>query len=550
MKSYHAIVLFVFTLLSACGGGGGGTGNGSVKASVNVGDDINADEKTSVKLSAVVSPSGGTVTWSVNQGDSIDGLPEEGESIDLEIPDVKSNSTYTIKADYRAPDGSLVSDTLILQVASLNQVPTVSVTQTGPEELPSKWGDTVVLSAEESEDPDENGQIVSYQWQQTGGVSLTPTSLTDSTLQFEHPLLAASSTVSWQVTVTDDEGGQASNSISIVLAKNDQLVFAKAGNDELITEYETVTLDGSSSQSVSADYRCNWQLVSGPTVTLADANACVTTYTAPDVDAEVAMTWQLTVTDVAGYVGTDTKVVTIAPMKLGYLNDSGQVSCYNATAKIDCTSSNDFAGQDAKTGRDSVVARLAKTGQGDNGFDFTKLDAFADELPNDSTSFSCVRDNVTGLIWEVKEAPVGTLPNVTLRASHNRYTWGFAGVTGSVFGAANSTCESDVNCSLEAYVQAVNATNYCGGVNWRVPTYVELMGLLDFEKRSQNLMIPTQYFPNSPAASLNGNLYYWTKQTSADGTSLSQAYVIDLQTGNDVAYPKANTAYVRLVRTP
>ncbi|WP_259395956.1 DUF1566 domain-containing protein, partial [Pseudoalteromonas sp. SR45-5] len=38
-------------------------------------------------------------------------------------------------------------------------------------------------------------------------------------------------------------------------------------------------------------------------------------------------------------------------------------------------------------------------------------------------------------------------------------------------------------------------------------------------------------------------------QTAADGTSLSQAYIIDMSDGNDLAYPKENTAYVRLVRS-
>ena len=52
-----------------------------------------------------------------------------------------------------------------------------------------------------------------------------------------------------------------------------------------------------------------------------------------------------------------------------------------------------------------------------------------------------------------------------------------------------------------------------------------------------------------PSESALNHLRYWTSQTAADGTSLSQAYIIDMSDGNDLAYPKDNTAYVRLVRS-
>lgn len=546
---FSLLLVSLSAALSGCGGGGG-EDNTSVKASINVGGDIVAEEKSPFTLSSIVSPSGGTVRWSVSNGDAIAGLPATGNKLTLETPDVKKDSTFEIKGEYSAPDGSIVTDFLTLSVTSINQIPEVVLTQIAPTSLPSKWNDTVVLSAAESSDPDENGQIVSYQWLQTAGPSISPTTLDEATLQFVHPLIATTSNVTWQVTVTDDEGASASDSITLVLAKNDKLVFANAGEDVTVTEFETVSLNATDSFSVSGQYSCLWLLQEGPASTVSQSDSCEVAFDAPDVDQVQVMQWLLTVTDRAGYVGTDTVTVTVEPMKLGYLNDSGQVTCYSASAAVACTDTAEFSGQDAQTGRDGVASRLKKTGQGDAGFDFTKLNEFADELPNTATAFSCVRDNVTGLIWEIKELPQGTIPNVSTRAAHNQYTWGFDGQTGSVFGSAQSTCSSTNNCSLQAYVQAVNAVNYCGGSNWRVPSYTELMGLLDFEKAPSGLLLPPLYFPNVPAKSLNGHLYFWTYQTSADGTSLSQAFVIDLESGNDLAYPKSNVAYVILVRTP
>ncbi|CCQ11092.1 protein of unknown function DUF1566 [Pseudoalteromonas luteoviolacea B = ATCC 29581] len=549
MKTHLFVIVLLIGSLSACGGGGSDKEE-NIKASVNAGVDQTVEEKSSFTLSAVTSPVGGVVSWSVQDGSAIEGLPAEGTSVTLEAPDIKIDSQYVVLANYTATDGSVVSDTVNITVLSKNQIPSVTITQTGPETQPSKWLDTITLSAAESADPDENGQLVSFEWQQLSGVALTPLSLSESTLSFIHPLLANNETVIWQVTVTDDEGGQAHGSFSIVLGKNGQLVFANAGGDETVTEFDTVSLDASDSVSVSNEYTCFWQLQSGPVATASRANDCTTFFIAPNVDIATEMRWLVLITDRAGYSGSAVKRVNVEPMKLGLMNDSGQVTCYTENAQVSCSDSAAIARQDAMSGRDSAVARLAKTGVGDNGFDFTKLNEFADELPNDASKFSCVRDNVTGLIWEVKQPAQGTLPNVELRAANNHYTWAKSGATGNVYGAPNSTCQSDVDCAISTYVNEVNSTNYCGGSNWRVPTYTELMGILDFGKTAVSNLMPSNFFPNVPSASLLGHVYYWTSQTSADGASLSQAYILDMQTGNDLAYPKAQTAYVRLVRTP
>jgi len=46
--------------------------------------------------------------------------------------------------------------------------------------------------------------------------------------------------------------------------------------------------------------------------------------------------------------------------------------------------------------------RLVRGNQYFNFFNYTKLDADGNDLPNTSTNWSCVRDNINGMIWEVK----------------------------------------------------------------------------------------------------------------------------------------------------
>ena len=69
--------------------------------------------------------------------------------------------------------------------------------------------------------------------------------------------------------------------------------------------------------------------------------------------------------------------------------DTGQTKCYNDTVEIPCPSPGQpFYGQDANY---SI-----------NPMSYTKLDGSGNALPDSATSWVMVRDNVTGLIWEMK----------------------------------------------------------------------------------------------------------------------------------------------------
>lgn len=82
----------------------------------------------------------------------------------------------------------------------------------------------------------------------------------------------------------------------------------------------------------------------------------------------------------------------------GTLNDTGIDWCADAdTNRLDCPLAG-YPGQDGDNGRD-VTDIDANDGRA--GFSFTKLDAAGNDLPADATDWTCVRDNVTGALWEV-----------------------------------------------------------------------------------------------------------------------------------------------------
>ncbi|GEK09398.1 Lcl C-terminal domain-containing protein [Pseudoalteromonas peptidolytica] len=561
MTAFRGSWCLLALLLSGCGGGSGGSEPTQVSASVNAGMDQEVTEKTDVTLNATGSPAGGTFNWQVVSGATVSEFPITDQQASFVAPDVKANVDLLIQVDYVAPDGSLASDQVMVSVKSNNQLPLVNITQTAPETLPATYQDTITLSGEGSSDPDENGQIVAYQWQQLSGPNtIQPSSLNNATLSFIHPLLDTAQTSVWKLTVTDDEGGQASNQFPVGLLANTPVVVANAGSDQQVQAFDTVTLDGSKSDTVSGQKQCSWrQIPATTTVSLSAPNDCVTSFIAPDKNVLSKAEFELTVTDSQNRTATDNVVVDIEKKPLGKLNDSGQLACYDNNTAIACNSDS-FSGQDALRGRDYFATQVAKEGRGNAGFDFTKLNQFADELPDDATDFACIRDNVSGLIWEVKEASAGTLPNTSTRNAQNSYTWALSVdgtfAEGSVQSTANTSCPQDNHCGIQALIDEVNnpATgeqSYCGGNNWRLPTYMELLGLLDFSY-ANSAVIDQSLFPNLPASALLGHRYYWTTQSSLDGTgtALRRAYVIDMDTGNDFAVEKSSKAFVRLVRNP
>jgi len=72
------------------------------------------------------------------------------------------------------------------------------------------------------------------------------------------------------------------------------------------------------------------------------------------------------------------------------INDTGITECIGASA-----------GQDCDYGRDENPF-MNSDDNGHAGFNFVKLSSAGAELSADATSWDCVQDNITGLVWEVK----------------------------------------------------------------------------------------------------------------------------------------------------
>lgn len=233
---------------------------------------------------------------------------------------------------------------------------------------------------------------------------------------------------------------------------------------------------------------------------------------------------------------------------IGGLNDTGIDWCANDnTNNLDCPVA-DFEGQDGEFGRDAKAraGTLTKIGGGAAGFDYSKLGADGKELAIQNvvwdangteaagSKWSCVRDNVTGLIWEVKTTDGGH------RDMNHTYTWYNPDVNtnGGDTGIQNGGQCKGSDCDTHAFVQAVNSQGLCGARDWRMPTRQQLMSIVN--NGQMKPAIDTAYFPNTPS-----NLF-WSSSPDSYGTIYAWNVGFDLGYVN--YFNKSYGMRVRLVR--
>jgi len=176
------------------------------------------------------------------------------------------------------------------------------------------------------------------------------------------------------------------------------------------------------------------------------------------------------------------------------LNDTGIDWCAAAnTNHLDCPVET-HPGQDGDTGRDALARQglLEKVGSGAAGFDFTKLDAVGNTLPAGALEWSCVLDNHTGLIWEVKTAD----PEHPRYRGHT-YSWfnPDASSNGGDPGREDGGFCTGSICDTQGFVNQVNNQGLCGASDWRMPTRIELRTIVHRGRTGPT--IDTDFFPNT-----------------------------------------------------
>lgn len=203
------------------------------------------------------------------------------------------------------------------------------------------------------------------------------------------------------------------------------------------------------------------------------------------------------------------------------LPDTGQTECYDDRRReIACPQAGErFHGQD---GNYTI-----------NPPSFTRLDAQGNDLPREATEWTMVRDNVTGLIWEVKT------DDGTSHDKDNRYTW--CDNNPETNGGNIGTCGDGTDS--QTFVDALNVEEYGSFSDWRLPSLLELHTIGHYGRTSPPA-IDTDYFPSTILG-----VGYWTSDTTVRFSDTYALY-IDHHHGYINADEKSAYNAVRAVRTP
>jgi hypothetical protein len=173
---------------------------------------------------------------------------------------------------------------------------------------------------------------------------------------------------------------------------------------------------------------------------------------------------------------------------------------------------------------------------GSNPSSYTKLDDSGNPLQDYASSWIMVKDNVTGLIWEMKTNKDGVKNYSDPHDADNTYAWfdSNPATNGGYVGTP------DKGKDTKAFIDALNSARFGGYSDWRLPTLKELNAIVNYEIPPPGPTIDAAYFPNTQSS------FYWSSTT---GTGYEyRAWVVGFDDGYGHNYGKYGYYYVRGVR--
>ena len=300
----------------------GGTGTSEVVININnlptaaiSSDFIIANEGSRVELDG--SPSADTdadsisYSWIQTGGSPTVSIDANTSAIaSFDAPEVDANTELTFQLTVSDDAGASSSATTVVQI---NNSPTVSASASA-ERLTE--GDTLELSG--SANDTDGDTIASYSWQQVNSDSST----TEIAITAEHTLTTtevnADTSYTFRFTATDSQGASTSATDLIVTVNNSPTAIVPS-DFEVNENTVDVALDGSESDDYGstgiASYA--WQQIDSSGAVINDgisinqADAAIASFTAPEVDTDTELSFQLTVTDDDGISASADLVVTI-----------------------------------------------------------------------------------------------------------------------------------------------------------------------------------------------------------------------------------------------
>ena len=280
-----------------------------------------------------------TYSWTHTSGPMVTLTDPATATPSFTAPNV--GETQDIVLTLTVTDSGTLTDTDTVTI-TVNDVPNSAPTVNAGANRTVTEGDTVSLNGTAS-DADPEDTLV-YRWTHNSSLTISLADPSAPDTSFDAPNVAADTPVLFTLTVSD---GTASSTDTVLVTIQDSAntpPTADAGSPQTVTEGDAVTLSGTANDADPEDTLAyKWTHNSSLTITLADAAALETTFTAPAVSANTTVLFTLNVTDGTVHV-TDTVTITIAdrPNRAPTANaGANQTVTEGATVSLNGTLSSD-----------------------------------------------------------------------------------------------------------------------------------------------------------------------------------------------------------------
>ena len=350
-------------------------------------------------------------------------------------------------------DAAGASESIQVSVAVLNN--TAPSAHAAISEQKLYEGKQGTLDAAASTDVENN--IVAYLWQQSAGTEASIDDPKAATTTFTAPEVTADTKLSFELTVTDAAGATATDSVAITVLDNTAPSAKVEISKQQPYEGEAVTLDAAASTDAENNIAAYlWQQSAGPTIAIADLAAASISFTAPEVDADTELAFELTVTDAAGASDNTTVVIAVLnnnPPK-AHAGDSQQVN-ENQLVSLD--------GSESKDSEDSSLDYLWHQVDS-SGYSVTLIDPKT-TTPTFTTPFVATDTELTFQLTVSDSLGKSSDANVSIAIIYNNPPKAHAGDSQevnenqlvSLDGSASSDLEDD---SLDYLWQQVDSSSY------------------------------------------------------------------------------------------
>ncbi len=141
--------------------------------------------------------------------------------------------------------------------------------------------------------PSNGATITQYKWQQLAGPQTDITQTNSPSLSFIAPEVSKTEQLIYELTIIDSKNKEAKDTITITV--NDYSIIANAGDDQVVNEQSSVILSATNSSTNGLTVSYNWEQISGPLVTLENANTITASFIAPTVEQDQQLTFKLSI---------------------------------------------------------------------------------------------------------------------------------------------------------------------------------------------------------------------------------------------------------------